>query len=164
MITNLKEQILKITGIPHLPSIFKGILENKDEEFLLPGEEILDTVFVERSGFDIQGTSLIKFDSWTPGTLIVVTNYGISILREGGTQMSDSSYGYSIHHTVFDKISSIALDVCLLDGNLTISTSTSAHPDTMINFNTSDYGQDFERLIRVIRNRVFQSSPPAPRN
>jgi len=156
--TNLISQIAKITSISHLPSIFKSVLENEDEEFLVPGEEILDTVFVEREGFDIVANKLRKFDSWTPGTLIVVTNFGISILREGGLKIADSMYGYSIHHTVFNKISSIDLDVSLLDGNLTISTSTSAHPDTMVNFNTAVYYEDFERLIRLIRNKVFQSS------
>ena len=160
MNTSLKNQISKITGISHLPSIFKSILENEDEEFLVPGEEILDTLFVEREGFDIVEGRLRKFDSWIPGTLLVVTTFGISILREGGLKITDSEYGYSIHHTVFDKISSIDLDVILLYGNLTISTSTSAHPDILVTFNTGVYYEQFERLIRLIRNKVFRSSNP----
>jgi len=158
MTTSLQTQIARITGISHLPSIFKSVLENKNEEFLLVGEEILDTAFMEREGFDIVDNRLRKFDSWVPGTLVVVTNFGISILREGGLQISDSIYGYSVHHTVFDKISSIDLDVSLLYGKLTISTSTSAHPDIVIGFNTATYCEDFERLIRLVRNRVFVSS------
>jgi hypothetical protein len=158
MSSTLKHQIARITAIPHIPSIFISVLENENEEFLLAGEEILDTVFVERDGFDYLGTVLRRFDSWTPATLIVVTNYGISILREGGQKITDSLYGYSIHHTVFDKISSLEFSVGLHDGTMTISTSTSAHPDTVVNFNTAVYFKDFERLIRLIRNRVFLSA------
>jgi len=158
MTTNLKDQIDRITKIPHLPTIFKSVLENENEEFLVVGEEILDIAYVERDGFDFVGPTLRKFATWTPGTLVVVTNFGISILREGGVKVSDSNYGYNVHHTVFDKISSVALHVGLLDGTLTISTSTSAHPDTTIDFNTAFYCKDFERLVRLIRNKVFQSA------
>ena len=155
MKNNFEVQVEKITKTPNLPSIFKLILDSDDKGFFVPGEEILDTVFVERDGFEIIGPNIRKFETWTPATLVVITNFGISVLREAGLKISDAFYGYSIHHTVFDKIASICLDVCLLDGNMMISTATNAEPDTRINFNTAVYGQDFERIVGLIRHRIF---------
>jgi hypothetical protein len=160
MSSSLTKQLAKITKIPHLPAIFKSVLENENEEFLLEGEVLLDTLFVERDGYDLVDNHLRKFDSWTPAMLIVVTNYGLSVLREGGLKVLDSLYGYSIHHTVFNKVSSLELDICLLEGTLTLSTSTSGHPDTVIKFNSGLYFQGFERLARIIRAQVFQASHP----
>ena len=104
------------------------------------------------------GSTIRKFESWQAATLLIVTNYGITVLREGGVQIADSFYGYQVRHIVFNKISSIALDICVLAGTLAFATSTGTDPDTVISFNTSRYFKEFERIVGAIRNLMFNAA------
>jgi hypothetical protein len=154
MKTHSDSQLAKITATPNLPSIFRIILQS--QEVFVEGEEIVDTVFVERDGCQIVGTNIEKYVNWQPATLVIVTNFGLTILTEGGFKISESFYGYTIRHLVFSKISSISLDICMLDGKLSIATAMNSNPETLISFNTSTYFKEFERLIGVIRKQMFK--------
>lgn len=150
-----QSQVAKIAATPNLPSIFKAILQT--QEVFVDGEEIIDMVFVEREGCRIVGANIEKYVNWQPATLVVVTNFGLTVLSEGGVQIAESYYGYTMRHIVFAKIASITLDICMLDGKLSITTSTSTTPETLIGFNTAHYFKEFERLVGVIRRLMFKA-------
>jgi hypothetical protein len=149
-------QLAKIAATPNLPDIFRIILQSHD--VFVDGEEIVDLVFVERDGCEIVGTNIEKYVNWQPATLVIVTTYGLTILTEGGFKISESFYGYTIRHLVFSKISSISLDICMLEGKLSIATAMNSNPETLISFNTSVYFKEFERLIGIIRKQMFKVS------
>lgn len=151
-----QSQVAKIAATPNLPNIFKVILQT--QEVFVEGEEILDMAFVEREGCRIVGSNIEKYVNWQPATLVVVTNFGLTVLSEGGVQIAESYYGYTIRHIVFSKISSITLDICMLDGKLSITTASGTGPETLIGFNTAHYFKEFERLVGLIRKQMFRAT------
>ena len=156
MIIEENKQMAKVIATPNLPTVFHTILRSHD--LFVQGEEILDTVYVERDNCEVVGGTIKKFTNWQPATLIIVTNFGITVLTEGGAKILDDFYGYSVRHTVFDKIASINLDICVLNGTLSILTTTNTEPSTVISFNTALYFREFENLVGEIRNLVFKAS------
>jgi hypothetical protein len=151
---NDPSRVARIVATPNLPEIFKVILNT--QELFVEGEEIIDMAFVEREGCKIVGTNIEKYVNWQPATLVVVTNHGLTVLAEGGVQIAESYYGYTIRHIVFSKISSITLDICMLDGKLSVTTTTGNSPEALISFNTAHYFRDFERIVGVMRRQMFK--------
>ena len=147
------EKILKETS--YLPTIFQSVLHS--EGFFLEGEEIIDCLCFEREGYDVKSNFIVKHDDWHPTVLVIATNYGISVLEEGGSKISDTLFGYKVIHILYERIARIELDVCFLSGKLTISTGESQGGDTVIPFNTANYYQECERFIETTRKKIFES-------
>ena len=150
---NLNEQQVRdlIAQTPHLPVIFELLLNKK--EILTEDEEILDSIFLEREGFRTTEKYFEKENNFHPATLIVATTYGLTIVQEGGTEVFSQMYGYRIQHILYDKISHMQLDICLLSGKFAISCGGQC--DSVIEFNTAKYYKRFEQFIDILRKQVF---------
>ena len=152
--TKYIENVLNKT--PYLPLVFKSILTS--ETFFAEHEEIIDCLCFEREGYDVKSNFIIKHKEWQPTTLIVATNYGVTVLVEGGSKISDTLFGYRMKHISYEHITSIELDVCFLDGKLSIMTGDARGDEAAVSFNTAKYHQDCERFIEVIRKKIFETS------
>lgn len=149
----LIEKILQET--PYLPMVFTSILHS--DTFFAPGEEIIDCLCFEREGYDVKSNFIVKHKDWQPTIFIVATNYGITILVEGGSKISDTLFGYRMTHISYEHITSIELDVCFLDGKLSIMTGDVSGDQAAVHFNTAKYYQECERFIETIRKKIFES-------
>lgn len=115
-------------------------------------------IFIGRDGFEIQNGMIKKLKYWSPATLIIATTYGITTITEGGELLADSLYGYKIKHILYEKITAIELNICLLCGQLIFYTMSNSDHQYAIEFNTTSYYKDFERFIENVRERIFAHS------
>ena len=156
MIKSLNPQIEKIINdTPYLPLVFKTMLTS--DTFFAPGENIIDCICFEREGYDVKSNFIVKHDDWQPTVLIIATNYGLTILVEGGSKIADVLFGYRMTHIVYAKITSIELDVCFLSGKLSIATGDPGGDHAAIRFNTAKYYQECERFIEIVRKKIFET-------
>ena len=105
----LIEKILQET--PYLPMVFSSMLHS--DTFFASGEEIIDCLCFEREGYDVKSNFIVKHKEWQPTTVILATNYGITILVEGGSKISDVLFGYRMTNFSYEHIIGIELDVCV---------------------------------------------------
>ena len=143
-----------IAETPHLPPVFEILLSKKS--VFAEDEEIIEMIFLEREGYKAANGFFEKEKNFLPASLVIATSYGITIVQEGGNELFEKMYGYKITHLLFDKISSLQLDVCLLSGKLTISCS-SGDPESVIHFNTAKYYREFESFVDAVRRKIFLS-------
>ncbi|MGL4368990.1 MAG: hypothetical protein ACRCUT_04865 [Spirochaetota bacterium] len=151
---NLTEQQIRelIANNPHLPVIFEILLTKKS--FFNEDEEILAAIFLEREGFRTTEKFFEKETNFHPATLIVATTYGLTLVQEGGNEVFEKMYGYRIQHVLYDKISHMQLDICLLSGKFSISCGSGAS-ESVIEFNTAKFYKQFEQFIDILRRQVF---------
>jgi hypothetical protein len=153
---DLDAEIKKIISeTPHLPAILENILNHNS--VISSDEEIIDYIYLERQGFVPTENFFEKKSNWQPATLIIATSYGISILEEGGTMIVDRVYGYRIKHILYEKITSLELDISLLAGVMIIYSNNSSS-EIKIGFNTAHDYEKFERFIDVVRRKILESS------
>ncbi len=145
----------KITGVLEsdfdVPYIFKKVL--KKETYLLPDEEVLDLILLEREYLQEKNESPV----YSAAKLLVLTSYGLIIAEEGFIQISEDIMGYKILHIPFNKITDIELDVCLLTGVLKVATNAYGKDESDIKFNTDKYYHQFENFIETLRKKVVLS-------
>lgn len=144
-----------VNDTPYLPLAFKSIFHS--DRFFVPGEEIIDCLCFEREGYDVKSNFIVKHKEWQPTTFIVATNYGITILVEGGSKISDTLFGYRMRHISYEHITAIELDVCFLDGKLSIMTGDISGDQAVVRFNTAKYYQECECFIETVRTKIFES-------
>src|SRR5512138_1890142 len=97
---HFKNDLVKISETPHLSPIFESILRKK--EIFIEDEDIMDFLFIERTGFEIMGGQIQKNVNWQPAILIIATNCGIIFIEEGGYKITDTMYGYRIKHIQYE--------------------------------------------------------------
>jgi len=130
--------------------IFKEIVSKKS--IFTEKESILDLIFIKREHLDERD---VKSSVYKPAKLLVATTHGIIFLEEGFKEITDNYLGYRIKHLYYDKISSIELDICLLEGQFKIVTDSSEYPVVELNFNSSNYYNSFEIFVDQVRKQRF---------
>lgn len=130
--------------------IFKELV-SKQSAFT-ENEEIVDLVFIKRKHVDERDT---KSAVQSPAKLLIATTHGLVCAEEGFKEITDNYYGYRMKHIYYDKISSLELDICLLQGEFKAVANSSENPEIMVDFNTAIYYAEFERFVETVRqNRI----------
>ncbi|MCX7024169.1 MAG: hypothetical protein NT080_06045 [Spirochaetes bacterium] len=150
---HMREIAAIVDRTPHLPNIFRVIMGK--QSVLSDGEEVLDSVFIDREGCEVFEDGIRKTELWKPATLLVATDFGITVIREGGALVATDFYGYRIDHVLYGKIARIGLDICLLSGRFYVSSCIGADEGISVDFNTAVHFRDFERFVTVVRKRLF---------
>ena len=146
----LKEKMDRVIGNGlETHYIFKEIL--RKETAILPDEEILDFVFIEREYIGEK-----KSSNYVPAKLIAITTHGLTIAEEGIIKVFDNKMGYRLNHIQFKKITNIELDICLLVGVLRVSTNSRSQEEATVEFNTAKYYKQFEEFIKLLRQKVIE--------
>lgn len=144
---SLEEKIRKITEADFdVHHIFKEIV--KKQSIFTENEEIVDLVFIKREHLNERIESSPIFSS---AKLLVATTHGLVFSEEGFKEISDKYLGYKMKHIYYDKISAMELDMCLLQGYFKVTTASSDHPEIVVEFNTANYYQEFESLVKNLR-------------
>jgi hypothetical protein len=153
MMTNVEKKIADVleNGFD-IPYAFKQVL--KKETYLLPEEEILDLILLEREYLQEKNESPIH----SAAKLLVITSYGLIIAEEGFIAISEDIMGYKILNIPFNKITDIELDVCLLTGVLKVATNAYGKSEPGIKFNADKYYQAFKNFIETLRKQVVLAS------
>jgi hypothetical protein len=134
----------------NVPYIFKEVIEKKS--FISQDEEIVDLVFLERE-YQIASdkTSKLVFK----GRLLIATSHGIIFMEEGLSEIATDYLGYRIKHISYNKLESVELDICLLQGILLLGTS--GHNMTKVQFNTTKDFRKFEQFVNTVRGKMLQT-------
>lgn len=129
--------------------ILKKVL--KDDTLFVDNKDILDVIFITRE--EIQDNKN-KNEPFSPAKVLIATDYGILILEEGFKEISDNYLGYSIQKIYYDKIDSVKLNICLLNGKFKVYAGGNELIE--IGFETTKYYKDFEEFIKIIHdNRIL---------
>lgn len=128
--------------------IFKEIV-GKQSAFT-ENEEIVDMVFIKRKHMD---ESDKKSKIVQPAKIIAATTHGLVFAEEGFKEISENYYGYRMKHIYYDKISSLELDMCLLQGVFKVVANSSENAEVEIEFNTARYFQEFENFVSSVRKQ-----------
>ena len=128
--------------------IFKRIVSQ--ESAFTENEEIIELVFIKRKHLD---DSDIKSPVQRPAKILVATTHGLVYAEEGFKEIKENYYGYKMKHIYYDKISSLELDICLLHGEFKVETNSSQNPVIELSFNTTQYYEEFEKFIDVVRQK-----------
>lgn len=144
---SLKEKINEILKADFdVHHIFKDIVS--EQSTFTEDEEIVDLVFVKRKHVDDRDSnSAVQ----SPAKLILATTHGLVFAEEGFKEITENYYGYRIKHIYYDKITSLELDICLLQGEFNVVANSTEDPEILIEFNTGIYHQDFEKFIEIVR-------------
>jgi hypothetical protein len=59
-------------------------------------------------------------------------------------------------HVYYDKISSLELDICLLQGEFKVVANSSENPEILTEFNAAIYYQEFEKFIENVRKKRIE--------
>ncbi|PUU89075.1 MULTISPECIES: hypothetical protein [Halanaerobium] len=130
--------------------IFKEVISKKS--IFTEKEDIIDLIFIKREHLNERD---IESSVYKSAKLLVATTHGIIFLEEGFKEITDNYLGYRIKHLYYDKISSIELDICLLEGQFKIITDSSEDPVVKVKFNSSNYYEPFENFVDQIRKQRF---------
>lgn len=128
--------------------IFKEIVQNRS--IFTENEEIIDLLFIKREHLNER---LKTSPVFSPASLLVATTHGLVYAEEGFKEISDKYLGYKMKHIYYDQISALELDLCLLNGNFKVITSSSNSPEIVVEFNTANYYQEFEKFVSFIRKQ-----------
>lgn len=131
--------------------IFKEIV-SKQSAFT-ENEEIVDLIFIKRKHLDERDT---KSAVQSPAKLILATTHGLVCAEEGFKEITDNYYGYRMKHVYYDKISSLELDICLLQGEFKAVANSTAKPEIAVNFNAAIYYQEFEKFVETVRQKRIE--------
>jgi hypothetical protein len=143
----LKRSIKKIIDADYeVHHIFKEIVSNKSA--FTQEEEIIEILFIERNHLYNGDNESKVLD---PAKLLVATTHGLLFSEEGFKEITEDYYGYKMQHIYYDKISSLELDICLLEGKFKVISNSSQNPEIEVNFNTAEYFKKFEHFINTVR-------------
>jgi len=131
--------------------IFKEIVEKQSA--FTENEEIIDLIFINRMHMDERDKSSKIAE---PAKLIAATTHGVVFAEEGFKKIAESYYGYRMKHIFYDKIISLELDICFLQGEFKIVTNSTENAEITIKFNTTRYFQEFENFITNIRKHMIK--------
>jgi hypothetical protein len=149
---SLKEKINEILeGDFDVHHIFKEIV-SKQSAFT-ENEEIIDLIFIKRKHLDERDS---KSAVQSPAKLIVATTHGLVFAVEGFKEITENYYGYRMKHIYYDKISSLELDICLLQGEFKVVANSTENPEILVNFNAAIYYQEFEKFVESVRQKRIE--------
>jgi len=132
--------------------IFKEIVTNQSA--FTENEEIIDLVFIRRKHLDDKDK---KSPVSEPAKMIAATTHGLVYAEEGFKEISKNYYGYRMKHIYYDKISSLELDMCLLQGKFKTVANTSQNAEIDIDFNTAKNFQEFEKFVNSVRKMIINN-------
>jgi hypothetical protein len=149
---SLKEKIAEILEADFdVHHIFKEIV-SKQSAFT-ENEEIVDLIFIKRKHLDDNDT---KSPVQSPAKLLLATTHGLVFAVEGFKEITKNYYGYRMKHVYYDKISSLELDICLLQGEFKVVANSSENPEILTEFNAAIYYQEFEKFIEKARKKRIE--------
>ena len=125
--------------------ILKKVL--KDNTLFVENKDILDVIFITREEIT---TNENESEPFSPAKVIIATDYGLLILQEGFTEISDNYLGYGLQKIYYNKIDSIKLDICMLKGKFKVFAGGNELVE--IEFETTKYYKEFEQLIKIIHD------------
>ena len=141
------QEILEASG--DVPYIFKEVIEKKS--FISQDEEIVDLVFLEREHqIDSDKSKLVL-----KGRLLIATSLGIVFIEEGLSEIATDYLGYRIKHITYNKLESVELDICLLQGILLLGAS--GQNMIKVEFNTAKHFRKFEQFVDTVRGKMLQT-------
>jgi len=146
------EQKIKniIESHEEIPTIFKKVL--KKELALLEQEAVLDVVNIKREYSDITK----KTDIFTKAVLLIATSFGLVVVEEGVNDLHLEFGGYRVRHVMYSKIKCMDFNSCLLIGTLKVTTGSINEPDLLLEFNTSKYYSEIEKIVEIIRGKMIE--------
>ncbi|SFL83984.1 PH domain-containing protein [Halanaerobium salsuginis] len=123
----------------------------QDDTLFLENKDIIDVIFIQRENMD---SADFKPKAISPAKLLIATNYGILFMEEGFKEISDNYLGYKLKRIYYNKIDSVELDICLLNGKFRVITG--GQENFVVEFNTTDYYQQFEEFIKIIHDNIIE--------
>lgn len=146
---SINERINKLISAGlEVPYIFKILL--KQETVLTEDVEILDIIYLEREYADERTRS---GSILSPALLVIATVKGVIIVQEGKEDINTDRGGYKIRFIPHKSILAIEIDSLVINSNLTLFISGESL-NVKIGFNRSRYYEDFERIVKIIKNRI----------
>lgn len=152
--TKIMELIEFNTDVPHE---FKAVL--KKESAFTKDEEILDVVYLEKEYFNHRKESS---NVYTNAKLLVATTHGIVLTEEGMPKNNTNLPAYNTKYFMYEKIASIELETCMLQGILKIHHDTGGNEGTEIEFNTTKQEHHIEAFVNVVRKKMIDCLVPVP--
>lgn len=131
--------------------IFKEIVSRHSA--FTENEEIIDLIFIKRKHIDDND---IKSAVQSPAKLLVATTHGLVFAVEGFKEITENYYGYRMKHVYYDKISSLELDICLLQGEFKAVANSSENPEILTEFNAAIYYEEFEKFVEIVRQKRIE--------
>ena len=133
-----------------VPFVFKEVI-NK-QLFISQDEEIVDLVYLKREyQTDSDKTSKLVFK----GRLLIATSHGIIFIEEGLSEIATDYLGYRIKHIAYNKLESVELDICVLQGILLLGAI--GHNMIKVEFNTTNDFRKFEHFVDIVRRKILQT-------
>ena len=133
-----------------VPFIFKEVINKK--AFISQEEEIVDFVYLKREheiGSDKKSRLLHK------GRLLIATSHGIIFIEEGLSEIATDYLGYRIKDIMYNKLESVELDICVLQGILLLGAI--GHNMIKVEFNTTNDFRKFEHFVDIVRRKILQT-------
>jgi len=130
--------------------MLRRVLQN--DTLFLENKNIIDVIFIRRESIDSPKT---KSDLNSPARLLIATNYGILFLEEGFKEIADNYLGYKLKRIYYDKIESMELDICMLEGKFRVITG--GKENFVVDFNTANYFKQFEEFIKIIHDNIMET-------
>lgn len=125
--------------------ILKKVL--KDDTLFVDNKDILDVIFIKREEIT---DNKDKSEPFSPAKILIATNYGLLILQEGFEKISDNYLGYGVQKIYYDKIDSIKLDICMLNGKFKVFAGGNELVE--VEFETTQYYKEFEEFIKIMHD------------
>ncbi|RCW53004.1 MULTISPECIES: hypothetical protein [Halanaerobium] len=144
----------KVTGILEkgyeAHYMLRRVLQN--DTLFLENKDIIDVIFIQRKSMDSPD---LKPETISPAKLLIATNYGILFMEEGFKEINDNYLGYKLKRIYYDKIDSVELDICMLNGNFRVITG--GKENFVVEFNTASYYKQFEEFMKIIHDNITEN-------
>ncbi|TDO94763.1 hypothetical protein DFR79_102140 [Halanaerobium saccharolyticum] len=122
----------------------------KDDTLFVANKDIIDVIFIERE--EVSGGSANPYE---PAKVIIATTYGIIFLEEGFREINDNLLGYRLKKTYYNKIDSVELDICLLNGSFRVYSGGNVSSE--VEFSTAKYFKEFEEFMSIIHENIMEN-------
>ena len=126
----------------------------KDDTLFVENKDIIDVIFIERE--EVSGGSDSSAKPYEPAKVIIATTYGILFLKEGFKEINDNLLGYRLKKTYYNKIDSVELDICLLNGSFRVYSGGNVSSE--IEFSTAKYFKEFEEFMSIIHENIMENN------
>lgn len=123
----------------------------KDDTLFVENKDIIDVIFIEREEISDEASAR----PYVPAKLVIATTYGILFLEEGFNEINDNLLGYRMKKIYYDKIDSVELDICLLNGDFRVYCGGKVSFE--LEFLTSKYFKEFEEFMKITHENIMKT-------
>lgn len=132
-----------------VPAIFKAILSG--EAFLMEGADVLEFVYLPREYRDERAK---RGEIFKYAHLILATNKGIILVREGTEDLDVNVGGYCVRYVPYKQIVAIEVDSVLMQAELRIFSGHGEEMKLEVDFNRKRFFKEVTKFVNVVRGFV----------